>query len=146
MELNNITKLIGSNKSKKRVGRGAGSGKGFHTVGTGTKGQKSRTGSSLRFGFEGGQTPFYKKLPKNTGFTNPRSKDIAVVSLDTFNKFEDNTQVTPELLIGISLKSLPKHGVKILGNGDLIKKLTFKNFIFSSSAKEKITQAGGKIE
>lgn len=146
MELNNITKLIGSNKSKKRVGRGAGSGKGSHTVGTGTKGQKSRTGSSLRFGFEGGQTPFYKKLPKNTGFTNPRAKDIVVVSLDTFNKFSDNTQVTPELLIGISLKSLPKHGVKILGNGDLTKKLTFKNFLFSSSAKEKITQAGGKIE
>ena len=146
MELNNISKLTGSNKSKKRVGRGAGSGKGFHTVGTGTKGQKSRTGSSLRYGFEGGQTPFYKKLPKNTGFKNPRSKDIILVSLDIFNKFNEGTEVTPEMLIGTTIKSLPKFGVKVLANGELTKKLNFKNFLFSSTAKEKISKAGGKIE
>jgi len=146
MELNNLQKFSGVNKGKKRVGRGAGSGKGFHTVGTGTKGQKSRTGNSLRYGFEGGQTPFYKKLPKNTGFNNPRSKLTAMVSLDIFNKFKDGTEVTPEMLIGTTLKSLPKFGVKILANGDLTKKLTFKNFLFSSTAKEKISNAGGKIE
>jgi large subunit ribosomal protein L15 len=146
MDLNTIKKSTGFVKSRKRVGRGSGSGKGFHTTGTGTKGQKSRTGHSHKFGFEGGQTPFYKKLPQIVGFTNPRSKDIAVVSLSVFEKFEDNSEITPEVLIGVTLKSLPKYGVKILGNGNISKKLIFKDFKYSTTAKEKILSVGGKIE
>jgi large subunit ribosomal protein L15 len=146
MELSNINKSTGFSRGKKRVGRGSGSGKGFHTTGTGTKGQKSRTGHSHKFGFEGGQTPFYKKLPQIVGFTNPRSKEIYNVPVDYFNKFEDNAQITPEILLGVKFKSLPKYGVKILGNGELTKKLNFKNFTYSTTAKEKIEKAGGKIE
>jgi len=146
MELNNIKKSSGFERPRKRVGRGSGSGKGFHTTGTGTKGQKARTGHSHKFGFEGGQTPFYKKLPQIVGFTNPRSKDMAVVSLDIFEKFQDGSEVTPELLLGVTLKSIPQYGIKILGDGELTKKLTFKNFKYSNTAKEKILQAGGKIE
>jgi len=146
MELHNVSKLNSKDKKRKRVGRGAGSGKGFHTTGTGTKGQKARTGHSHKFGFEGGQTPFYKKLPQIVGFKNPRSSQIYNVSLSFFNKFEDGSQVTPELLLGDKFKSLPKHGVKILSTGELNKKLTFKDFHFSASAKEKIEKVGGKIE
>lgn len=146
MELNNIKKSTGFQRARKRVGRGSGSGKGFHTTGTGTKGQKARTGHSHKFGFEGGQTPFYKKLPQIVGFNNPRSKDIAVVSLSIFEKFKDGSDVTPEMLIGVTLKALPKYGVKILGNGTLTKKLNFKNFKYSNTAKDKILNTGGKIE
>ena len=146
MELNNLNKSTGFARGKKRVGRGAGSGKGFHTTGTGTKGQKARTGHSHKFGFEGGQTPFYKKLPQIVGFTNPRAKEIYNVSVEYFNHFEDGSTVTPENLLGMKFKSLPKYGVKVLGNGDLSKKLTFKNFLYSATAKEKIEKAGGKIE
>jgi large subunit ribosomal protein L15 len=146
MELNTLKKSSGFQRTRKRVGRGSGSGKGFHTTGTGTKGQKARTGHSHKFGFEGGQTPFYKKLPQILGFNNPRSKDIAVVSLSIFEKFKDGTEITPELLIGVTLKSLPQYGVKILGTGELTKKLTFKNFKYSNTAKDKILNAGGKIE
>jgi large subunit ribosomal protein L15 len=146
MELNNIKKSSGYERARKRVGRGSGSGKGFHTTGTGTKGQKARTGHSHKFGFEGGQTPFFKKLPQIVGFNNPRSKDIAVVSISIFEKFKDGSEVTPEQLIGVTLKSLPKFGVKILGNGEFSKKLIFKNFKYSNTAKDKILNAGGKIE
>jgi large subunit ribosomal protein L15 len=146
MELNTLKKSSGFQRTRKRVGRGSGSGKGFHTTGTGTKGQKARTGHSHKFGFEGGQTPFYKKLPQIVGFNNPRSKDIAVVSLGIFEKFKDGSEITPEMLLGVTLKSLPKYGVKILGDGDFSKKLNFKNFKYSNTAKEKILNAGGKIE
>lgn len=146
MELNNILKSNGFSRPRKRVGRGSGSGKGFHTTGKGTKGQKSRTGHSHKFGFEGGQTPFYKKLPQIVGFNNPRSKDIAIVSLSVFEKFKDGSEVNPESLLGVTLKSIPQYGVKILGDSEITKKLTFKNFKYSNSAKEKILNTGGKIE
>ena len=146
MELNNLNKATSFSRGKKRVGRGSGSGKGFHTTGTGTKGQKSRTGHSHKFGFEGGQTPFYKKLPQIVGFTNPRSKEISNVPVEYFNNFEDNSTVTPENLLGMKFKSLPKYGVKILGNGELTKKITFKNFLYSATAKEKIEKAGGAVK
>lgn len=146
MELSNLPKTLGSQKKKKRIGRGAGSGKGFHTTGSGTKGQKARTGHSLRSGFDGAQKPLFMKLPKIKGFRNPRSNDIATVSLSVFNKFDEGTQVTPDLLLGVTLKSIPRHGVKILANGNLDKKLVFSGFILSKSSADKIINAGGEVK
>lgn len=146
MDLFNLYKILGNNKRRKRVGRGAGSGKGFHTTGRGTKGQKARTGRSLPYGFEGGQVPLYKKLPQVVGFKNPRKKEVFNVSLSYFNKFEDGQVITPEMLYRSKFKSSPRNGVKILANGNLEKKLTFSKFLISESAKQKIEEAGGKIE
>jgi large subunit ribosomal protein L15 len=145
MYLSEFPKLVGLTKKKKRVGRGAGSGKGFHTTGKGTKGQKARTGHSLKSGFEGGQVPLYKKLPKVIGFNNPRSKKISVVDLSIFEKFNDGDNVTPDMILGVSLKKLPRHGVKILGYGTITKKLNFSGFLFSKSSKEKIEKVGGQV-
>lgn len=146
MDLFNLYKLLGNSKKKKRVGRGAGSGKGFHTTGKGTKGQKARTGHSLPYGFEGGQVPLYKKLPQVVGFKNPRRKEIFNVALSYFNKFEDGQVITPDMLYKSKYKANPRHGVKILANGELEKKLTFSKFLISEAAKQKIEKAGGKIE
>jgi len=145
MELSNLPKLLGSQRKRKRIGRGAGSGKGFHTTGSGTKGQKARTGHSLRFGFDGAQVPLFRKLPKIKGFRNPRASQIVAVDIDLFNKFDEDSTVTPEMLLGTTLKRIPRHGVKILGTGDLTKKLIFSGFIFSKSASEKIKKAGGQV-
>ncbi|MDL2310850.1 50S ribosomal protein L15 [Peptostreptococcaceae bacterium OttesenSCG-928-C18] len=136
----------GGVKSKKRVGRGYGSGSG-KTAGRGQDGQNSRSGGGVRPGFEGGQMPLFQRLPKR-GFTNIFSKVYAEVNVETLNRFEDGTVVTPELLIeeGVIKKSKAIDGVKILGNGELEKKLTIQAQKFTKSAEEKIANAGGKAE
>lgn len=133
-------------RKSKRVGRGRGSGKGGHTVGKGTKGQKARRGSKFVLGFEGGQSPLYKKLPQIGGFKSHTSKDVAIISLDTLSVFKNETVVTPDLLVkeGI-LEKVPAGGVKILSDGDLDKKLSLKGFKYSEKAKEKIEKSGSKI-
>ena len=139
MELKKLKKLNGNKTKKKRLGRGYGSGKGGHTVGKGMKGQKSRQGNSIPYGFEGGQVPLFKKLPKIGGFSNPTKKQIKGVNILSFNVFNDGDVVTPEMLVekGI-IRSVPKHGVKILGCGDLKKKIDLKGLLFSQSAKDKL--------
>ncbi len=147
MIFDSLTKLKGSKKQAKRVGRGIGSGKGGHTSGRGMKGQKSRSGYNLPMAFEGGQVPLYKRLPHLGGFKRIRRIQVESVSLDKFNKFEDGTKVTPEMLVkeGI-LKSFDKKAkVKVLANGDLTKKLEFSGFIFSESAKEKLEKSGSTV-
>ncbi len=135
----------GSVKSTKRLGRGTGSGQG-KTAGKGHKGQNARSGKGTRLGFEGGQMPIYRRLPKR-GFTNIFAKEYAVVNLSVLNdKFEDNTEVTPELLVEAGILKKLYDGVKILGDGNLEKKLTVKANKFSKSATEKIEANGGKVE
>lgn len=126
-----------------RRGRGHGSGNG-KTAGKGHKGQKARSGAP-RPGFEGGQMPLYRRLPKR-GFTCRNSKDIVAINLDVLNRFDDNTIVTVETLIEVGIIKNPKDGVKILGNGELTKKLQVKVNAFSASAKEKIEALGGTAE
>jgi large subunit ribosomal protein L15 len=145
MELHNLKK-VKINKGRKRVGRGIGSGKGGHTVGKGQKGQKSRKGAKPNLGFEGGQTPLYKKLPKIGGFKNATKKEVHSVNLDIFNSFKDGEEVTPEsLLKNKVIKNIPSGGIKILSDGELNKKLEFKGFEFSKKAKDKIESSGSKI-
>ena len=136
----------GGSKARKRLGRGIGSGTG-KTAGKGHKGQNARSGGGVRPGFEGGQMPLFRRLPKR-GFTNIFRKEIAIVNIDDLNRFEEGTVVTPELLFesGLVKKSRSKNGVKILGNGDLNVKLTIKAQQFSKSALEKIESTGGKAE
>lgn len=126
-----------------RRGRGHGSGNG-KTAGKGHKGQKARSGAP-RPGFEGGQLPLYRRLPKR-GFTNINSKDIVAIGLDRLNAFEDGAEVTVETLMDKGIVNNPRDGVKILGNGELTKKLTVKVNAFSKSAVEKIEAVGGKAE
>lgn len=147
MKLHDLKPATGGGaKQKKRVGRGYGSGLG-KTAGRGMGGQNSRSGGGVRPGFEGGQMPLFQRLPKR-GFTNTFAKVYAEVNVATLNKFEDGTVVTPELLLekGIIKKSRAKDGVKILGNGELEKKLTIQAQKFTKSAEEKIAKAGGKAE
>ncbi|MDY6064896.1 MAG: 50S ribosomal protein L15 [Finegoldia sp.] len=136
----------GAVKAKKRVGRGPGSGLG-QTAGRGRDGQKSRSGGGVRPGFEGGQMPLFRRVPKR-GFKNKFAKEYAIINVSDLNVFEDGAEITPELLIekGFYKKSKAKDGVKILGDGELEKKLTVKANKFTKSAEEKITQAGGKAE
>jgi len=136
----------GGSKPRKRVGRGAGSGWG-KTSGRGHKGQKARSGGKIRPGFEGGQTPLFQRLPKR-GFTNIFAKEYGIVNIEDLNKFEEGTVITPELLMdaGLVKKAKAKDGVKILGNGELTKKLTVKAQQFSKSAVDKIEAVGGKVE
>ena len=131
-------------KQRNRVGRGMSSGSG-KTSGRGHKGQNARTGGGVRLGFEGGQTPLFQRLPKR-GFTNINRKEFAIVNLSVLNKFEEGTEVTPELLLETGLVSKVKAGIKVLGNGTIEKKLTVKAHKFSASAKEAIEAAGGNIE
>ncbi len=126
-----------------RRGRGHGSGNG-KTAGKGHKGQKARSGAP-RPGFEGGQMPLYRRLPKR-GFTCPSSKEIVGINVDVLNRFEDGAEVTIESLLETGIIKNPKDGVKILGNGDLTKKLTVKVNAFSAGAVEKIEALGGKAE
>jgi large subunit ribosomal protein L15 len=144
MKLHELKPAEGSRKERNRVGRGIGSGNG-KTSGKGHKGQNARSGGGVRPGFEGGQTPLFRRLPKR-GFTNINRKDFAIVNVDTLNRFEDGTEVTPELLIETGVVSNAKDGIKILGKGTLGKKLTVKANKFSSTAKEAIEAAGGKTE
>lgn len=115
------------------------------TSGRGHKGQKARSGGGVRLGFEGGQLPLFRRLPKR-GFTNINRKDYAIVNLDQLNRFEDGTEITPALLIETGVVSNEKSGIKVLGNGELSKKLTVKAHKFSASAKEAIEGKGGTTE
>lgn len=147
MKLHDLRPAPGGNtKKKKRLGRGHGSGLG-KTSGRGHKGLKARSGGSVRPGFEGGQMPLFQRLPKR-GFTNKFSKSYGEVNLDQLNRFEDGTEVTPELLFetGLVKKSKAKDGIKILGSGELDKKLVVKSHKFSKSAEEKINSLGGRAE
>lgn len=144
MKLHELKPAEGSRKKRNRVGRGTGSGNG-KTAGRGHKGQGARSGGGVRLGFEGGQTPLFQRLPKR-GFTNINRKEFAIVNLDTLNRFEDGTEVTPELLIETGIVRKEKSGIKILANGKLEKKLTVKAHKFSAAAKEAIEAAGGQTE
>ena len=145
MKLHELRPSEGAFKTSKRLGRGVGSGLG-KTSGKGHKGQNARSGGGVRVGFEGGQLPLYRRLPKR-GFSNALfKKEYAVINVSDLNMFEDGTEVTPELLkeMGIIKKELS--GVKVLGNGEISKKLTVRANKFSAVAKEKIETAGGKAE
>ena len=144
MNLAELKPAAGSKHSNAvRRGRGHGSGNG-KTAGKGHKGQKARSGAP-RPGFEGGQLPLYRRLPKR-GFTNINSKEIVAIGVDRLNAFEDGATVTVEALMDMGIVKNPKDGVKILGNGELTKKLDVKVNAFSKSAVEKIQAAGGKAE
>ena len=143
MKLHELTPAEGSTKVAKRIGRGHGSGNG-KTAGKGHKGQKARSGAT-RPGFEGGQMPLYRRLPKR-GFTNINSKTIVGINVSALERFDNDTEVTIDLLIESGVIKNPKDGVKILGNGELTKKLTVKVNAFSESAKAKIEELGGKAE
>ncbi len=134
----------GSRKKNKRVGRGPGSGLG-KTSGRGQKGQKSRSGSGGKRGFEGGQMPIQRRMPKR-GFTNPFSKDIAIVNVEQLDTFDDGTVIDVAELIKAGFVKKLGDGVKILGKGELKKKLTVKAHAISGGAKEKIEKAGGSVE
>lgn len=144
MKLHELKPAEGSRKAPKRLGRGTGSGTG-RNAGKGEKGQNSRSGGGVRPGFEGGQMPLYRRLPKR-GFTNIFSKKIVSINIDRLNIFENGTEVTPEVLLERRVISKALDGVKILGNGTLEKSLTVKGCKFSKSAAEKIEAAGGKAE
>ncbi|MFC0525731.1 50S ribosomal protein L15 [Pontibacillus salicampi] len=144
MKLHELKAAEGSRKKRNRVGRGMASGNG-KTSGRGHKGQKARSGGGVRPGFEGGQMPLFQRLPKR-GFTNIHRKEFAVVNLDALNRFEEGTEVTPELLLETGVVSKLQSGLKVLGKGSVEKKLTVKAHKFSASAKEAIEAAGGQTE
>ena len=144
MKLHELKPAEGSRKERNRVGRGIGSGNG-KTAGKGHKGQNARSGGGVRPGFEGGQNPLFRRLPKR-GFTNINRKEYAIVNLDALNRFEDGAEVTPALLLETGVVSNEKSGIKVLGNGTLNVKLTVKAHKFSASAKEAIENAGGTTE
>ncbi|TDL30533.1 50S ribosomal protein L15 [Jeotgalibacillus sp. S-D1] len=144
MKLHELKPAEGSRKERNRVGRGIGSGNG-KTSGKGHKGQNARSGGGVRPGFEGGQNPLARRLPKR-GFTNIHRKEFAIVNLDALNRFEEGTEVTPELLIESGVVSNEKAGIKILAKGKIEKKLTVKAHKFSSTAKDAIEAAGGTTE
>ena len=145
MKLHELEKNIGAKASKKRVGRGPGSGLG-KTSGRGQKGQKARSGGSINPVFEGGQLPLYRRLPKR-GFSNHRFKKVyATVNLSDLNVFEDGTLVTPALLLEKKIVRKQLAGIKVLGNGNLDKKLTIQGHKFSKTALAKIESAGSKAE
>ena len=144
MKLNELSPAQGSAKAAYRKGRGPGSGNG-KTAGKGHKGQNARSGGGVRPGFEGGQLPLYRKLPKR-GFTNRFAVNYSIVNVAALNKFEDGAVVDLEALVAAKIVRKPLDGLKVLGNGDLTKKLTVKATVFSATAKEKIEAAGGKTE
>ncbi len=144
MELHEMKYNDGARKEVKRLGRGPGSGTG-KTSGKGHKGQNARSGGGVAIGFEGGQTPFFKRMPKR-GFTNFTRREYAVVNLAALEKFDDGATVTPEILKEAGLVKKEYDGVKVLGNGTLTKKLTVKCDKVSASAKAAIEKAGGKVE
>ena len=144
MRIHTLQPAVGAVKSDKRLGRGIGSGLG-KTSGKGHKGQWARSGGGVRPGFEGGQTPLARRLPKR-GFNNKFAVKYDIVNLDALNVFEEGTVVTPELLSELRIVTNKNNGVKVLGNGQLTKKLTVKADKFSASAKAAIEAAGGVAE
>ena len=145
MKLHSMYPAEGSTKNRKRIGRGTSSGTG-KTAGKGHKGQNARSGGGVRPGFEGGQLPLFRRLPKR-GFSNAKFKtEYAVINLSDLNRFENDTVITPELLKEMGLVKNQIDGIKVLGNGTLEKKLTIKAHKFSSVAKEQIEKLGGKAE
>jgi large subunit ribosomal protein L15 len=144
MKLHELRPAEGSTKNKKRLGIGTASGQG-KSAGKGQKGQNSRSGGGVRLGFEGGQMPLYRRLPK-VGFTNIWRKEYAVVNLSDLDIFENGTVITIEALKEAGLVKAMKSGVKILGTGDINKSLTVQANKFSKTAAEKINAAGGKVE
>ena len=145
MKLHELSPAPGSAKEAWRKGRGPGSGNG-KTAGKGHKGQNARSGGGVRPGFEGGQLPLYRKLPKR-GFKNRFAANYSIVNVETLNnKFEDGAVVNLEALIAAGIISKPLDGLKVLGNGEITKKLTVEASVFSATAKEKIEAAGGKTE
>ena len=144
MKLNELSPAKGSAKAAWRKGRGPGSGNG-KTAGKGHKGQNARSGGGVRPGFEGGQLPLYRKLPKR-GFNNKFAVNYAIVNVAALNKFEDGAVVDMDALLAAKIVRKPLDGLKVLGNGELTKKLTVKATVFSATAKEKIEAAGGKTE
>ena len=144
MKLNELSPAQGSAKAAWRKGRGPGSGNG-KTAGKGHKGQNARSGGGVRPGFEGGQLPLYRKLPKR-GFNNKFAVNYAIVNVSALNVFEDGAVVDLATLVEKRIVRKPLDGLKVLGNGELTKKITVKATVFSATAKEKIEAAGGKTE
>ena len=145
MKLNELKYNEGSKKDIKRLGRGSSSGTG-KTSGRGENGQNSRSGGGVRIGFEGGQLPLYRRLPKR-GFSNAMfKKTYAVINVSDLNRFEDGAEVTPELLFEMGIIKKQLSGIKVLGNGTLAKKLIVRAHKFSNEAKQKIEAQGGKAE
>lgn len=144
MKLHELSPVEGSKKAPKRIGRGHGSGQG-KTAGKGHKGQKARAGKGMRVGFEGGQMPLQRRIPKR-GFNNIFAKDIVTVNVGTLNKFEDGAVVDTAALVEAGIVKNSFDAVKVLSNGNLTKKLTVKVSAFSEAAKAKIEAAGGKAE
>lgn len=144
MKLHELKPNEGARKKRKRVGRGMASGFG-KTSGRGQKGQNARSGKGVRVGFEGGQTPLFQRLPKR-GFTNVNRKEYAIVNIQDLNRFDNDTEITPELLKESGLVRKKDFDIKILGKGELDKKLQVRAHKFSSAAVKAIEAAGGKIE
>ena len=144
MKLHELSPVAGSTQVGKRKGRGTGSGNG-KTGGRGHKGQKARSGGKIRVGFEGGQMPLARRIPKR-GFNNVFAKPLTAVNLTSLNRFEDGAVVDAAALVEAGVISGCPNGLKVLSNGTLTKKLTVKATAFSESAKEKIERAGGKAE
>ncbi len=144
MKLNELKPAPGAKKAPKRVGRGVGSGLG-KTAARGHKGQKARSGGSVRPGFEGGQIPLSRRLPKR-GFNNVFAKEYAIVNVSDLDQFDDGTEITADLLVAARIIRKPLDGLKVLGNGEITKKLTVKATKFTKTAAEKIAAAGGTAE
>ena len=144
MRLHELKAGPGATRAPKRKGRGTATGQG-KTAGRGMNGQNSRSGGGVRPGFEGGQMPLYRRIPKR-GFTNIWRKEYEIVNVETLNRFDNGTEVTPELLIAEGIVKQVKDGIKILGNGKLEKNLTVQAQKFTKSALEKIEAAGGKAQ
>lgn len=144
MKMHELCPAYGATTKRKRVGRGIGSGLG-KTSGRGQKGQKSRSGGSIRRGFEGGQTPLYRRIPKR-GFTNHFATEYAIVNLKDLEKFDNDTVIDANLLLKEKIIRKELDGIKVLGNGELTKKLTVIGAKFSKTAEEKILALDGKIE
>ena len=144
MKLHELSPAAGSAKANWRKGRGPGSGNG-KTAGKGHKVQNARSGGGVRPGFEGGQFPIYRQHPKR-GFNNRFAVNYAIVNVEDLNKFVDGTVVDLEMLLAAKVIRKPLDGLKVLGNGEITKKLTVKAAVFSATAKEKIEAAGGKVE
>jgi large subunit ribosomal protein L15 len=144
MQLHDLAPAPGSRKNRKRVGRGPGSGMG-KTSTRGQKGLKARSGGNVRPGFEGGQMPIYRRLPKR-GFTNIFKKNHAVLNVKDLDRFEDGVTIDPETLYDANMVKGRVDGIKILGTGDVTKKLVLKHLLVSGTAREKIEAAGGRVE
>jgi large subunit ribosomal protein L15 len=144
-KLEDLKPTEGSKHKATRRGRGYGSGKGGHESGRGTKGQNARSGGKPKVGFEGGQTPIWRRFPK-VGFSNPNKKEVEWINVSQLNRYEDDEVVDPDRLKNEGVVGNLKDGLKVLGNGDLEKKLTVRAHQFSSGAKKKIEDAGGEWE